>query len=181
MGKFTHLDARLGTVSTTADADKAESYANRAPEATWEALWSVYALQRRELADEYYQSDEGHFWVLAQQMADPPVVIEAQAPLAALRQWGHSAGKSAPEVLLGLAARGTSRGLHVAFQVNARMAGRDRAGQLHHRAACTYSGISARSLVHDRPTRGRPLGKMGQNREGRTWSDPMVAIRSGVV
>ncbi len=37
MRKFTHLDGRVGTVSTTADVDRAGSWANRAPEATHEA------------------------------------------------------------------------------------------------------------------------------------------------
>jgi hypothetical protein len=99
MGRFAHLDERSGTVSLTASPDRAGSWANRAPEATWEALWSVYALLHPELSDEYYQSDEGHFWVMAQQIADPPAVVVGAAPLAALTSWSFSRGKTAPEIL----------------------------------------------------------------------------------
>jgi hypothetical protein len=31
--------------------------------------------------------DEGHFWVLAQQLMDPPVIIAATAPITELWQW----------------------------------------------------------------------------------------------
>jgi hypothetical protein len=99
MGRFAHLDERSGTVSLTASPDSAGSWANRAPEATWEALWSVYALLHPELSDEYYQSDEGHFWVMAQQIADPPAVVVGAAPLATLTSWSFSRGKKAPEIL----------------------------------------------------------------------------------
>lgn len=97
--RFTHHDARGGTLSTTGDIDQAGSWANRAPEATYEALWSVYAHCHPELGDDYFQADEGHFWVMAQQMADPPVVVEARAPLGALRAWQFDAGKTAIEIL----------------------------------------------------------------------------------
>jgi hypothetical protein len=99
MGKFTHLDERSGTVSLTADPTRAGSWANRAPEATWEALWSVYALRHPHLGDSYYQSDEGHFWVLSQQISDPPVVVVGVAPMTALTSWQFSRGKTAVEIL----------------------------------------------------------------------------------
>jgi hypothetical protein len=99
MGRFAHLDERSGTVSLTASPDRAGSWANRAPEATWEALWSVYALQHPHLGDGYYQSDEGHFWVMSQKIADPPAVVVGAAPLAALTSWSFSRGKTAPEIL----------------------------------------------------------------------------------
>ena len=74
-------------MSLTADPDQAGGWANRAPEVTWEALCSVYRLRHPDLGDDWNQSDEGHFWVLAQQMPDPPVIIAATAPLTALRAW----------------------------------------------------------------------------------------------
>lgn len=106
MGKFTRLDERLGTVSLTADPQRAGGWANRAPEATWEALWSVYALRHTDLGGSYYQSDEGHFWVMAQMMADPPAIVGAAAPMAALRSWQWSAGDTALEILERLIAQG---------------------------------------------------------------------------
>lgn len=85
MKRFADLDDRLGTVSLTADPERAGRWANRAPEATWEALWSVFALRHQELRDSYYQSGEGHYWVKAQMMFDPPVILTATAPIATLR------------------------------------------------------------------------------------------------
>lgn len=88
--RFAHLDKRpTGTVSLTADPVQVGSWANRAPEATWEALWSVYRLRHPDLGDNWNQSDEGHFWVLAQQISDPPVYVAATAPLGKLRDWPH--------------------------------------------------------------------------------------------
>ena len=55
---------------------------------------SAYDLLNPELADEWNQSGPGRFWVLAQQLVDPPVVIGVAAPLAALQSWSFSAGSA---------------------------------------------------------------------------------------
>lgn len=103
--RFAHLDQRAtGTISLTADPIQAGSWANRAPEASWEALWSVYRLRHPDLGDDWNQSDEGHFWVLAQQISDPPVFITASAPLGQLLAWPDE--KTAADVLLNLARTG---------------------------------------------------------------------------
>ncbi len=97
--RFTTLDCRTGTVSTTADSYRASGWANRAPEATGEVLRSVYVLTHPESGDGHGVSDEADFWVMAQQLGDPPVVIEARAPMAALQSWDFSPGPTAPQML----------------------------------------------------------------------------------
>ncbi|MCV7127385.1 MULTISPECIES: hypothetical protein [Mycolicibacterium] len=83
--RFAVVDARPNTAFVTGDAVKAGSWADRAPEATWEALWAVYRIQNPEIGWDWNMSDEGHLWVLAQRVDDPPAVLEARAPLVALR------------------------------------------------------------------------------------------------
>jgi hypothetical protein len=78
--RFAHLDDRPRTVSLTADPDQAGSWANRAPEATWDARRSAYDLLHPELGDEWNQSGQGRFWVLSQQITDPPVIVGVAAP-----------------------------------------------------------------------------------------------------
>jgi hypothetical protein len=104
--RFTLLDDRLGTVSMTADPDRAGDWAVRAPEATWDALRSAYDLLNPELGDGSNQTGKGRFWVLAQQLTDPPVIVVAAAPVTALRSWGFSAGKTAVELLQTLGSDG---------------------------------------------------------------------------
>jgi hypothetical protein len=107
--RFAHLDDRPGTVSLTADPDQAGSWANRAPEATWDALRSAYDLLNPELGDEWNQSGEGRFWVLAQKLTDPPVIVAFAAPITALRSWSFSAGISAVDLLMAEGADGFAR------------------------------------------------------------------------
>lgn len=83
--RFAVVDPRTDTVFTTGNPVKAGSWADRAPEATWEALWAVYRIRHPELGWDWNMSDEGHLWVLAQRLADPPAVLEATAPLGAIR------------------------------------------------------------------------------------------------
>ncbi|SIG33081.1 Uncharacterised protein [Mycobacteroides abscessus subsp. abscessus] len=83
--RFAVVDPRTDTVFTTGNAVKAGSWADRAPEATWEALWGVYRIRHPELGWDWNSSQEGHLWVLAQRLADPPAVLEAMAPLGAIR------------------------------------------------------------------------------------------------
>jgi hypothetical protein len=107
--RFTHLDDRPGTVSMVAKSDRAGSWANRAPEATWDALRSAYDLLNPELNDEWNQSGPGRFWVLAQQLLDPPVVIEVAAPITALQSWSFSAGRTAVDLLATMGADGFAK------------------------------------------------------------------------
>jgi len=58
----------------------AASYATRAPEFYWEALWAVYIIWNPQLGLEWNQSDEGHAWVLSQMQHDPPVVLHVEVP-----------------------------------------------------------------------------------------------------
>lgn len=83
--RFAVVDPRPDTVFVTADEVKAGSWADRAPEATWEALWAVYRIQHPELGAYWNNSQEGHLWVRAQRLSDPPAVLESSVPLGALR------------------------------------------------------------------------------------------------
>jgi hypothetical protein len=79
---------RLGRIVTSRDDDRkiyfsshfqhAASYATRAPEFYWEALWAVYVIRNPELGLEWNQSDEGHAWVLSQMQSDPPVILHVE-------------------------------------------------------------------------------------------------------
>lgn len=84
-GRFAITDVRGGTVSVATNKWRAANWANRAPEATWESLWAVYRLRNPALGYEWITSEEGHLWVLGQQIADPPVVIEIEIPAGYLR------------------------------------------------------------------------------------------------
>lgn len=84
-GRFAVLDPRPGTVFVTGNPVKAGSWADRAPEATWEALWAVYRIRHPEVGWYWNNSQEGHLWVLAQRLDDPPAMLLAAAPLGALR------------------------------------------------------------------------------------------------
>jgi len=79
---------RLGRIVTSRDDDRkiyfsshfqhAASYATRAPEFYWEALWAVYVIWNPQLGFEWNQSDEGHAWVLSQMQSDPPVILHVE-------------------------------------------------------------------------------------------------------
>ena len=56
----------------------AASYATRAPEFYWEALWAVYAIRNPEIGSHWNKSDEGHAWVLSQMQSDPPVILHVE-------------------------------------------------------------------------------------------------------
>lgn len=95
-GSFAVVDDRPGTVFVVVDEVKAGSWAERAPEATWEALWAVYRISHPELGGYWNSSQEGHLWVRAQRLHDPPAVLEAVSPLIALR-YRHSARTAADD------------------------------------------------------------------------------------
>ncbi|WP_099023760.1 hypothetical protein [Mycolicibacterium palauense] len=94
---FTLLDDRAGTVSATADLGSVGKWAGRAPESRWDALRSVYVLTHLDSGDYYARSDEADFWVMAQQLSDPPVAVEIRSPIAALRSW--PGGRPAVDIL----------------------------------------------------------------------------------
>lgn len=85
-GSFAVVDERLDTVFVVGDRVKAGSWAERAPEATWEALWAVFRIRHPEVGWYWNSSQEGHLWVRAQRLDDPPAVLEAASPLIALRR-----------------------------------------------------------------------------------------------
>jgi hypothetical protein len=93
--RFAVVDPRPDTIFVTADEVKAGSWADRAPEATWEALWAFYRICNPEVGWDWNMSDEGHLWVLAQRLDDPPVVLEASAPLGVLRN--RNTGRTAAD------------------------------------------------------------------------------------
>lgn len=57
-GRFAVVDPRPDTVFTTGNPVKAGSWADRAPEATWEALWAVYRIRHPEVGWDWNMSDE---------------------------------------------------------------------------------------------------------------------------
>ncbi|MGW6375004.1 hypothetical protein ACWFRB_02910 [Rhodococcus sp. NPDC055112] len=83
--RFAILDPRPNRVYVVGDADRAGSWVDRAPEATWEALWAVYRIRHPHVGFDWNQSYEGHLWVLAHRLMDPPAVVEVVAPLDAIR------------------------------------------------------------------------------------------------
>lgn len=103
--RFAATDERSGTVSFTLNPAKAAGWANRAPEATWEALWTIYRLGHPELGHDWNQSDEGHLWVIAQQLHDPPVVMTVAAAMSELRA-AHMGGTTASDWLAELVQQG---------------------------------------------------------------------------
>lgn len=56
----------------------AASYASRAPEAAWDALWSVFLHDKPELLPKWNLSDDGHWWVLRHRLDDLPVVLSVE-------------------------------------------------------------------------------------------------------
>lgn len=83
--RFAIVDPRPETTFVTGHPVKAGSWADRAPEATWEALWAVYRIRHPEVGWDWNMSNEGHLWVLAQRLDDPPAVLVAEVPLGKLR------------------------------------------------------------------------------------------------
>lgn len=79
---------KLGRIVTSRNDDRkiyfsshfkhAASYATRAPEFYWEALWAIYITLNPQLGHEWNQSDEGHAWVLSQMQTDPPVILHIE-------------------------------------------------------------------------------------------------------
>lgn len=112
-GRFAVLDPRPGTVFVTGNQVKAGSWADRAPEATWEALWAVYRIRHPEVGWYWNNSQEGHLWVLAQRLDDPPATLHAAAPLGALRN-RRSGGTAADLFRDAMEARGSEDALQTA-------------------------------------------------------------------
>ncbi|MDH6245523.1 hypothetical protein [Mycobacterium sp. OTB74] len=99
--RFAVVDQRPDTVFVTGHPVKAGSWADRAPEATWEALWAVYRIRHPEIGWYWNSSQQGHLWVQAQRLADPPALLLATAPLGALRDRGD--GRTAADLFADVA------------------------------------------------------------------------------
>lgn len=98
--RFSTLDSdREETVSTTADADRAARWAQRAPEARWDALRAAFVHKHPDLGDTNTLNEAADFWVMAQHIDDPPVVIELRSTLGSLTSHGLSTGKTALETI----------------------------------------------------------------------------------
>lgn len=78
--RYAMWDHRDGTVSVAADQERAGSWADRSPEATWEALWAVWRIRHPDEAADWVGSDAGTIWVIGQMLADPPVVLNVLVP-----------------------------------------------------------------------------------------------------
>lgn len=111
--RFAVLDPRPDTVFVTGHPVKAGSWADRAPEATWEALWAVYRIRHPELGWYWSNAQEGHLWVLAQRLDDPPAMVFATAALEALRD-GDGGGTAADLFADAMHAGGTQKALAAA-------------------------------------------------------------------
>ena len=75
LGRFVASRFQDKNIYFSSDFMHAASYATRAPEFYWEALWAVYIIWNPELGDDWNQSDAGHAWVLSQMHTDSPVVL----------------------------------------------------------------------------------------------------------
>lgn len=110
--RFAIADPRPDTVFLTGHPVKAGSWADRAPEATWEALWAVYRIHHPEVGWDWNMSNEGHLWVLAQRLDDPSAMLVAAAPLGALRN--RSGSRTAADLFRDAMAEGSEDALKTA-------------------------------------------------------------------
>lgn len=86
-------------------------------------MWAVYRIRHPHVGFDWNQSYEGHLWVLAHRLLDPPVVVEVVALLDAIRDLG---GSPATHSLLRGSASGSSleealdaiRGLHAEWYID---------------------------------------------------------------
>jgi len=78
MGRFSSYRPTKDKLYFSSHMMHAKSYATRAPEFFWEALWAVYVMRHPEVGSEWNQSDEGHAWVLSQMRHDSPVVLHIE-------------------------------------------------------------------------------------------------------
>lgn len=85
---FLHGDDRGGVASFCLRFGvAAHEWAQRAPEARREALWSIWRLQNPDRARDWTTQVDGHLWVLAHLVDDAPAVIEIQVSYAELMEW----------------------------------------------------------------------------------------------
>lgn len=94
--RFAICDPRPSTVFVTGHPVKAGGWADRAPEATWEALWAVYRIRHPEIGWDWNSSWEGHLWVQAQRLDDPPTLLLVTSRYGALR--GRGDGRTAADL-----------------------------------------------------------------------------------
>jgi hypothetical protein len=90
--RFAIVDERPNIVFVTGNPIKAGGWADRAPE----ALWALYRIRHPEVGWEWNASQQGHLWVLAQRLGDPPAVFLAAAQLGVLRN--RSGGRTAADL-----------------------------------------------------------------------------------
>lgn len=94
--RFVTHRGRTGWVSFASTYDRAARWAQRAPEAKWEALWAIWRLRNPDLADTWTTNGNGEIWVFQQMLDDPPVVITAEVPVTELHEGGFESWKEAP-------------------------------------------------------------------------------------
>jgi hypothetical protein len=87
-GRFVVIQDRRNDATWFATSkDKAATWAQRAPEARWEALWAVWWLTHSgpELVPYPWLDPDAAGWHARQFFADPPAVIEVQVPIERLQ------------------------------------------------------------------------------------------------
>jgi hypothetical protein len=78
--RFSVLPERTDDCYFTKSFKNAASYAQRAPEITWEALISIYQMKVPSVGENWNQSNELHWWVFLQRIDDPPSVLTVEPP-----------------------------------------------------------------------------------------------------
>ena len=148
----------------------AASYATRAPEFHWEALWAIYVLRNPELASNWNQSEEGHAWVLSQMQTDPPVVLHVDIPEEML---GEEAEKVRRYVSI-MSAESESGGKEVAISVSSELQIKDLVVSDHwidNSLLRFLSGLSPEEIEKQVEDGIWGLPFTYQNRENRLWGE----------
>ena len=94
--RFVTHQGRQGWVSFAATFERASRWAQRAPEAKWEALWAVWRVQHPHAADNWTMNGEGEEWVFREMLPDPPVVMTARVPSSELHEGGFASSTELP-------------------------------------------------------------------------------------
>ena len=87
---------RTGWVSFAPTHEKAARWAQRAPEAKWEALWAIWRIRNPELAEAWTTNGDGEIWVFQQMLDDPPTVISVEIPVTELHDGGFNSWAEEP-------------------------------------------------------------------------------------
>jgi hypothetical protein len=93
LSRYATSEGRGAWASFSPDREKTiHSWAQRAPEAKWDALWSVWRLRHPEIMPDWNLSTPGHVWVWCQMRADRPAVVAWETSydeIEALGGYGH--------------------------------------------------------------------------------------------